>query len=503
MIRHMSLALLWTLVAITSARPLSAAESGAVWKHHIVESPSTGKIERFWVGHPVGLKPDGKYPVIYFLPGLLDEEGNWRAALEPHLAKFEVIAVSTSVGGGTWFINSPAQPWMRWGDFLTDDLRSFVESHYPASRQKGQRGVVGISAGGNAAFYHAVTRPKLYGAVSVLSGAMEFRGYAGAFGLDYWIGPRSPETAALYAERSSIILAGRLTGLPPFALFLDAGNQDGALPQMEALRKVLDAKAVPFRWFVGQGAHSWTYWNTRAEAHLAWQAEQFAANRKDGRYTEEPAAGGADLKTIASCPDVTLSEEAVRRLRAPWRTDGGAKIPVTGLPKDGGPLSKADDRYKEVKLAAALTAQGHKPGLFVYRLAITASTPLAREGTITLASFIRNGGGLHLTIIPATALPAPAGEPQRRVELRARIAVELKPPDPLRGGIVAGLQVFDAAGSPVGDPILGKAPAGSANVERWTIAPQAKVDWVLTLAGDKALGLAAIQDVCLEAEAPP
>ena len=499
--RHASLAILCIVAALAPAPPGRAADGGALWKHYIVQSPSTGKIERFWVGHPAGLKADGQYPVIYFLPGLLDAEWNWKAALEPHLAKFEVIAVCTSVGGGTWFINSTAQPWMRWGDFLTDDLRSFVESHYPASREKGQRGIVGISAGGNAAFYHAVKRPDLYGAVSVLSGAMEFRGYAGGFGLDYWIGPRSPETATLYAERSSVVLAGKLAGPLPFALFLDAASQDGALPQMEALRKVLDSSGAKCRWFVGQGAHSWTYWNTRAEAHLAWQAEQFAANRKDGRYPEKAAPKGAELKALASAPpDVALSDEAARRLRAPWQTTGGTKIAVTGLPKDGGPLSKADDRYKEVKLAAALTAQGHNPGLFVYRLTITAGTPLAREGAISLASYIRNGRDLFLALIPATALTVPAGEPQRRAELRARLAIELKAPDPLRGGIVAGLQAFDAAGNPVGDPVLGKAPPGSANVEQWPIAPLAKAEWVLTLAGDKALGLAAIHEVRLEAE---
>ena len=85
---------------------------------------------------------------------------------------------------------------MKWGDYLMQDLRAFVESHYPASPEKGQRGICGISAGGHAAFYQALTHPDLYGAVSVLSGAMELRGYAGAVGLDYWIGPKTADVSS-------------------------------------------------------------------------------------------------------------------------------------------------------------------------------------------------------------------------------------------------------------------------------------------------------------------
>jgi len=482
--------------------PPSTAAKAITWKHCLVQSQATGKIERFWVGHAANLKTDGRYPVVYFLPGLLGNENKWKRPLEPHLAEHDVIVVLTSVGGATWFMNSPAQPWMKWGDFLTQELRAFVETNYPASREKGQRGIAGISSGAHGALYHALRNPDLYGSVSLLSGALDLAGYAGTVGLDYWVGPRTSAVLPVYTDRSALLLAKRHPGPWLFDLYLDVGDKDGAKPQMDALRRILDSRRVPFRWHVGTGAHNWTYWHARAGDHLAWHASLFARNRREGRYTQEaPTPNAPLLKLLDKLPDVTLSDDAVARLRAPWsEPHTGEPIRVSGVPEEGGPLAKKDHQYKEVTLRAPLTARGHKRGLYLYRLTLTVSTPMPRAGEITMNCRIQNGRGMSVCTLPPTALPVPAGEPNRRAGLRARLALELKGPDPLRGGIVCGLQVFDADGRPLGDPAIGKAKPGSTSIELWPIAPAARAQWTLSLKGTKALPLAAVHQARLETE---
>ena len=495
---HRAVALLGLVALLAAGEASAAAPAQNVWKKYIVESPSTGKIERFWVGHAAGLKADGQYPVIYFLPGLMDHDDTWQSALDPHLGKYEIIAVCPAVGGATWYTNSPAQPWMKWGDYLTEDLRGFVESHYPAAGEKGQRGIAGISAGAMG-FVHAVTRPDLYGSVSVISGACELRGYAGTVGLEHWIGPKSAEVLPLYAARSCVALADKLQGPPPFELFLDSGDKDGALQQMTMLRSALEAKGVKYKWFVGQGGHDWTYWKTRAADHLAWHAEQFARNRREGRFTEKAPAKGAALKELTALPDIALSEEAATRLKAAWTSAAGRPELLTGLPREGGPLSKSEPRFKEVKLSGGFSISGHKSGVFAYRLTMRVGTPLEREGTIAMRLSLRNGRGFEMLAVPAT-LVVPAGAPDRRAEVRARLVVELKPPDPLRGGMIAAIQVLDAAGNPVGGPTMGKALPGSVDIERWPIDPHMKTECVLSLGGEKAFPVAAVYDARLEAE---
>lgn len=498
------------LLAAAVARPAEAAQKGptgkpppnVLWKHYMALSSATGKIERFWVGHAASLKADGQYPVIYFLDGLLGNEHEWKKAVDSHLAKQELIAVCPSVGGATWFMNSPAQPWMKWGDFLTRELRAFVETNYPASREKGQRGIAGISSGAHGALYHALRNPDLYGSVSLLSGALDLAGYAGTVGLDYWVGPRTSAVLPVYTDRSALLLAKRHPGPWLFDLYLDVGDKDGAKPQMDALRRILDSRRVPFRWHVGTGAHNWTYWHARAGDHLAWHASLFAGNRREGRYTQEaPTPNAPPLELLDSLPDVTLSDDAVARLRAPWsEPHTGESIRVSGVSEEGGPLAKKDDLYKEVTLRAPLTARGHTSGLYLYRLTLTVSTPMPRAGEITMNCRIQNGRGMSVCTLPPTALPVPAGEPNRRAGLRARLALELKGPDPLRGGIVCGLQVFDVDGRPLGDPAIGKAKPGSTSIELWPIAPAARAQWTLSLKGTKALPLAAVHQARLETE---
>jgi len=485
--------------ATRAATPATADK--ALWDHHIVRSPATGKIERFWVGRSKRLQSGGPYPAIYFLNGLLGNENQWKQALDRLLDRHDVVAVCPSVGGATWFMNSPAQPWMRWGDFLTGELREFVEAKYPVSRQKGQRGIAGISAGGHAAFYHAVRRPHLYGSVSILSGAMELRGYMGVVGLDYWIGPRTSGALRLYAERSCMVLAAKQEPPLPFALSLEVGANDGALPQMEAFRRILESKGLACAWHVGPGGHNWTYWTSRAGAHLAWHAEQFARNRREARYTEKAPAGTVGLDILKGYPDVTLSAEALRRLRAPWTQNTDLReIKTGGLPHEGAPLSRTDPKHKEAAFGADLTARGHKPGLYVYRLTLTVSTPLPKAGTICMTGDLRNGRRQYVLRTLPVHLPVAAGEPNRRAAIRCRIAVELKAPDPLRGGIVVGIQVLDADGRPAGNPVLGKARPGTPAIENWPLSPQTKSLWTLTLSGDDALPLAAIHEARMEAE---
>jgi hypothetical protein len=140
-------------------------------------------------------------------------------------------------------------------------------------------------------------------------------------------------------------------------------------------------------------------------------------------HPEEPPVRPVVLEVLKALPEVALSVEALRRLRAPWDDAKGlSPLKTGGLPAEGAPLSQKDAKYKDAKFGADLTAHGHGPGLFVYRLTLVASTPLPRVGTITLAGSVRNGRQLWLVGLPAVELPVAAGDPDRRVELRARIA---------------------------------------------------------------------------------
>jgi len=502
-LRHTLTAVLASALVVAALAGAAPAASGpaAGWTKYTVRSTATGKIERFWVGVPPGLDADTKYPVVYFLPGLLDGDDNWKNALEPYLPRHKVVAVCPTVGGATWFMDSPHQPWMKWGTYLREELRNFIETRYPVSRQKGQRGVAGISAGGHAAFYQALTHPTLYSSVTVLSGTMDIRALAGTVGLEYWIGRRSLDTMGLYSNRSCVVLASRHEGPLPFALSLEAGNEDGALAQMRAFRQALDAKGLTYRWKLSPGKHEWAYWRTRVDEVLAWHAEQFEHNRREGLYGAEAEAGPVTFEVIKKPPEIGLSDEALRRLRAPW-TEAADTTPIktSALGASGSPVSKTDKARAEVKIGADLPIRGHDAALFVFRVTMTVATPVPQAGTVAMSGELRNGRHWAILTVPPAHLAVPAGNPDRKVERHARIVVQLKEPAPIRAGIVAAIQPFDADGRPVGEPAVGTCQPGTPKLELWPLSPIGRSLWRVTLDGPNALPVATILECRMEEE---
>ncbi len=488
-----ALALGCVLAAPLAARAAKPA-SNVQWKHYVMKSGTTGKIERFWVGHRKGLDPDGEYPVVYGLPGLMDDEGHFKRALDPHLGRYDLIAVSCSTGGATWYMDSTAQPWMKWGTFLTRDLRVFVERNYPASKQKGQRGVMGISAGAHGALYHALDAA-LYGSVSLISGALDLRSYAGGFGLDYWVGPRGPETDDIYKKRSAFYQLTNHTGPIAFTMFLDVGENDGARAHMDALRRVLQQSRIPFKWNLGpNGRHNWAYWSERVPAHLAWHDEVFKAHRLNELLTAAPRDySDLDLEPATLEPP-PLSDAGQAALARPCRsTLLDQQRDMEGLDPAGSPLSATDERYKAVSVNAPLRLRGHKPEKHVVRLEFVVSSPLPTGGTVTCRARVQNGLGRQVFVVPAVAR-VPEGTPGRKATVRFRLILELKDPDVLRGGMVAALQPYTPDGQPDGDPTVRAAAPGSADTERWPIAAHAKLQCDLTLAGDGALPMAGVHE---------
>ncbi len=475
-----------------------AASPSVTWRHYVVRSAASGKIERFWVGHRADLDAGGEYPAIYFLDGLLGHEDEWKQGLDPHLGRHEIVAVCPSVGGATWYMNSPARPWMRWGDFLTLELRSFVEANYPASRKKGQRGIVGISAGAHGALYQALARD-LYGSVGLLSPAIDLRGYIGGFGLGYWVGPRSAGTGPLYAARSTPLLVAQREDPLPFELYVDAGKSDPARTQMMGLAAALARTGTTFKQHVGTGGHNWTYWRSRIADHLAWHAEQFARHAREGVYATEAPPAEDGLKP-ATVPDVTLSDAAKARLTAAWDTGpGGRFVAVTGLPEGGAPLAKTDANGQDVALQAGIGLQGHEPQVRSCRLELDASTPIRSAGSVTLVVHLRNGRRQRLASAKVS-LPVPAGEPKRRVPARARLVAEVLPPDSLRGGIVLGVQPIGPDGSAAGEPRIVAAPPGTKAIEFWPIVPKGRLDLRLSVSGAGDLPLVGVHAVRLVEE---
>ena len=122
--------------------------------------------------------PAQRYPVLYFLHGLGDNEqtlfnsGGWTLLDDLHrqhkMGEFLIVAPE---GGRTFYINS-ADGSVRYSDFFLQEFIPMIEAKYRISKGRNNRAISGISMGGYGALRFAFAHPEMFSAVSAQSAAL-------------------------------------------------------------------------------------------------------------------------------------------------------------------------------------------------------------------------------------------------------------------------------------------------------------------------------------------
>jgi S-formylglutathione hydrolase FrmB len=123
-------------------------------------------------------QPPRRYPVLYFLHGLGDNEqtlfnsGGWTLLddlrQQHKVGEFLIVAPE---GGRTFYINS-ADGRVRYSDFFLQEFIPLIESKYRIAKGRANRGITGISMGGYGALRFAFSHPELFSSVSAQSAAL-------------------------------------------------------------------------------------------------------------------------------------------------------------------------------------------------------------------------------------------------------------------------------------------------------------------------------------------
>ncbi len=119
-----------------------------------------------------------RYPVLYFLHGLGDNEqtlfkgGGWDL-IEDLRQKGQIsdFLVVVPEGKRSFYINS-ADGRVRYSDFFIREFIPHIESHYSIRRERSARAISGVSMGGYGALRFAFAYPELFSSVSAQSAAL-------------------------------------------------------------------------------------------------------------------------------------------------------------------------------------------------------------------------------------------------------------------------------------------------------------------------------------------
>jgi len=239
------------------------------------DSPDGRRISvRFFL--PKGFHPNHRYSVVYFLHGrnsnremldLLNLCSTFDSAVERGITPFIIAAPD---GGNHYWMNE-AITGERWGDLITHELISWVESTYPVFELTQGRLLAGISMGGHGAFQLGLNHPRLFGAIAGHSPVFRTEEQANMeFHDQFGTGPQ-------YLDRDPISLIqikGKRLNAP---LWVDIGGADPWMKSTENFGKLLLSTHHNTTLKIGldpQAGHDLDYWKKNLPLYLEWYSHQ-------------------------------------------------------------------------------------------------------------------------------------------------------------------------------------------------------------------------------------
>lgn len=237
--------------------------------------------------------PARRYPVLYFLHGLGDNEqtlfnsGGWTLIddlrNQHKLGDFLIVAPE---GRRTFYINS-ADGSVRYNDFFLQEFIPHVEGKYRIRSGRAGRAISGISMGGYGAVRFAFAHPELFSAVSAQSAALITESpqtldsasqtgapLAGVLGAVFG----KPINVPHWNDNSPFVLAKRnAAALRKTAIYFNCGQDDnyGFEKGAAALHEELQKEGVKHEYHPYAGDHSLTYFLSHFAEVMEFHSKAF------------------------------------------------------------------------------------------------------------------------------------------------------------------------------------------------------------------------------------
>ena len=239
-------------------------------------------------------EPKRRYPILYFLHGLGDNERTLLNMGAINLVddlraqnKIGDFIIATPAGGRTFYVDT-ADGKLRYSQFFVQDFMPFIEGKYRAAPGRSARAISGISMGGYGALRFAFARPDLFSAVSAESAALitqspaEIDTASSAGPLRSLFAPifGSPIDVAHWEDNSPVVLAHRNRAqLARMDIYFNCGDQDdyGFEAGAQLLDKQLTRDHVAHEFHLYPGNHGVQYFLSHFSEVMVFHWKVFAA----------------------------------------------------------------------------------------------------------------------------------------------------------------------------------------------------------------------------------
>jgi S-formylglutathione hydrolase FrmB len=220
--------------------------------------------------------PNKKYPVLYFLHGLFEDETRWstrgqtdqimnRMIAEGKIGEF-IVAIPY---GGTSFYTNTRDGSEKWEDALVMEFIPLIESSYRINATRATRGISGTSMGGYGALKIAMKHPDLFGSASAHSAVLlqdlsaakvsagRLQRFQAMFDKIYGIN----QDLSYWEANNPMTLAKDTKKLNGLKLYFDCGTEDdyGFDVGTRQLDEMLTKAGYPHESHLYSGRHGWDY----------------------------------------------------------------------------------------------------------------------------------------------------------------------------------------------------------------------------------------------------
>lgn len=223
-------------------------------------------------GEKPELHLDKKYPVLYLLHGHADDNTAWirKSNIEMLIRDFDVIVVMPTAHR-SFYTNSKYGH--QYFDYLTKELPTVVANFFPASTQREDTYIAGLSMGGYGAMKAAMSCPEIYGHAGSMSGASDsysaMRHTSGMFTVsDFNTNINNifgGENEFYGSENDLCHLADIMQNQQDIVLpkmYMCCGTEDPLYPVYCEMKDYFSTKArLDIQYDERPGNHNWDFWN--------------------------------------------------------------------------------------------------------------------------------------------------------------------------------------------------------------------------------------------------
>ncbi len=287
---------------------------------------------------PPGYSSDVKYPVLYLLHGLGDNERGWTRTgradviLDNLYADKKAVPMIVVMPNGRASADPPpanpfdGNPFETYGAFekeLLADVIPYIESHYSVQADREHRALAGLSMGGGQSLTFGLRNLDTFAWVGGFSSA-----------------PNTEPADTLVTDPAVARQKLRL-------LWVSCGDVDGLMSVSKPFHEALAKMGVPHTWHVDSGGHTWPVWKNDLYlfAQLLFQ--------------------GNEEERTPSMPAARVRAPGAARIRMP--RPGPCPLPILpALPTDTSFYAQTDVPHGKVEQATYTNYAGQQKRMHIY-----------------------------------------------------------------------------------------------------------------------------------------